>query len=75
MLYIEGCPLNGPNAWDRERSKDGSPEDDLGHGIGIAGINVVSVLRWTLNEASVMRLNGNPYFTEIKHWIDSNRQS
>jgi hypothetical protein len=44
----------------QECSEDGPPEDDLGHGIGIVGLNVVSVLRWALNEASVMRLNGKP---------------
>lgn len=55
-----------------ECSQDGSPENDLGHGKGLRGVNAASILRWALNEASVIRLTGKPSFIEIKQWIDSN---
>lgn len=113
MLCLEGCSLEGPNAWNlqhenssthdsqrcikaaisminsyyggdlsqdrisyyvyEECSKDGSPENDLGHGKGVLGVNAVSILRWALNEASIIRLDGKPDFITIKHYIDSNR--
>jgi len=54
-----------------ECSKDGLPEGDLGHGIGLRGVNAPTILGWALNEASVIRLDGKPDFIDIKQWIDS----
>lgn len=50
-----------------------SADNDLGHGTGIVNLNLVTVLKWALNEASVYRINGKPGFDEIQYTIDSNR--
>lgn len=55
-----------------EYSRDGSPENDLGHGKGLRGVNARTIIEWTLYGASVVRLNGKPDFITIKQWIDSN---
>lgn len=55
-----------------ECSEDKLPEDDLGHGKGLLGVNAAMILRWALNEASVVRLDGKLGFDEIKYYIDSN---
>jgi hypothetical protein len=113
MLCLEGCPLHGPNAWDKphenfsnhsstrgieavismvasyyggnlsqdriayhvyaEYFNDSIPENDLGHGKGIIELNLVFVLEWALNGASVLRQNGKPDFDEIKYRLDTNR--
>jgi len=56
-----------------EYFSDELPENDLGHGKGVVNLNLVAVLRWALNGASVYRLNGKPGFDEIQYSIDSNR--
>jgi len=56
-----------------EYFNDELAENDLGHGIGVINVNLVAVLKWALNEASVYRLNGKPGFDEIQYSIDSNR--
>jgi hypothetical protein len=112
MLCLEGCPLYGPNAWDKphenvsnhsstrgmgavismvasyyggnlsqdriayyvyaEYSNDTVPEDDLGHGRGLIGLNIVFILRWALNDAAVVRMTGKPDFEDIKYRLDKN---
>jgi outer membrane protein assembly factor BamB len=49
-----------------------SPQNDLGHGKGIIGLNLPPILSWALNGASVARMQGKPGFDEIKYWIDHN---
>ncbi len=55
-----------------ESLQDGSPETHLGHGKGILSVNIVSILRWALNDATVFRVNGKPDFSDIQYWIDLN---
>ncbi|MEM3731349.1 MAG: hypothetical protein QW667_03405 [Candidatus Bathyarchaeia archaeon] len=113
MLCLEGCPLYGPNPWDKphqslsdhsstrgisavvsmiasyyggnlsqdriayyvyaEYSNDSIPEDDLGHKRGLIGLNIVYILKWALNGAAVIRVNGKPSFDDIKYRLDTNR--
>jgi outer membrane protein assembly factor BamB len=58
----------------REVLNYASPEDDLGDpALGVVDVNVVNVLQWALNGASVVRFSGKPDFSQIEDWIDSNR--
>jgi len=50
-----------------------SPQDDLGHGLDVSGLNLIHVLSWALNGASVLRFDGKPDFSQIMYWIDGNR--
>lgn len=49
-----------------------SPQNDLGHGKGIVGLNIVNLLSWALDGESIVRIMGKPGFDEIKYWIDLN---
>jgi len=49
-----------------------SPIDDLGDpALGVVGVNIVNVLQWALNDASVVRFAGKPDFSQIEAWINS----